>query len=253
MMTDTPTLPALVGLGPGPTTGLRLVLGDHLVVGRSVDCDVRLTEDQVGTRHAVLTRCEGRTWVQDLGTPGGTFVNGQRLGGSAHPLRRGDVVVFGTVALRVAAEPDQHRATGTPPADRSAEEPSGRLQNGPLQDGWPRYGWPSWPREAQLGEIEALRIRARRLIGGGVGAFVFGFALFAAAALGLAADAGLDRAGQPLGPPVLGVPAGLLGWGISALGMVALIAGFALHSVATTRRRQLERELPWRAARRTPR
>ena len=82
MMTDTPTLPALVGLGPGPTTGLRLVLGDHRLVGRSVDCDLRLTEDQVGAQHAVLSRHDGRTWVQDLGTPGGTFVNGQRLGGS---------------------------------------------------------------------------------------------------------------------------------------------------------------------------
>jgi predicted component of type VI protein secretion system len=115
MMTDTPTLPALVGLGPGPTTGLRLVLGDHRLVGRSVDCDLRLTEDQVGARHAVLSRHDGRTWVQDLGTPGGTFVNGQRLGGSAHPLRRGDVVVFGTVALRVSAEADPHRPAATPP------------------------------------------------------------------------------------------------------------------------------------------
>jgi len=26
---------------------------------------------------------------------------------------------------------------------------------------------------------------------------------------------------------------------------VALVAGFALHSVAPTRRRQVERELPW--------
>jgi hypothetical protein len=235
MMTDTPTLPALVGLGPGPTTGLRLVLGDHRLVGRSVDCDIRLTEDQVGTRHAVLSRRDGRTWVQDLGTPGGTFVNGQRLGGVAHPLRRGDVVVFGTVALRVEAEPDQHSGAGTSPADRRAEEPADPT----------RCGWPSWPREALLGEIETLRVRARRLIGCGTAAFVFGFALFGAAALGLATDAGLDRASQPLGRLVLGVPAGLLGWGISALGMVALVAGFALHGVATTRRRQVERELPW--------
>jgi hypothetical protein len=235
MMTDTPTQPALVGLGPGPTTGLRLVLGDHRLVGRSVDCDIRLTEDQVGTWHAVLSRRDGRTWVQDLGTPGGTFVNGQRLGGSAHPLRRGDVVVFGTVALRVAADPDQHAGTRTPPTDRLAEEPAGQ----------PGYGWPSRAPEAQHGEIETLRVRARRLIGCGAGAFGLGFALFAAAALGLTTEAGLDRASQPLGRLVFGVPAGLLGWGISALGMVALVAGFALHSVATTRRRQVERELPW--------
>jgi hypothetical protein len=235
MMTDTPTQPALVGLGPGPTTGLRLVLGDHRLVGRSVDCDIRLTEEQVGTWHAVLSRRDGRTWVQDLGTPGGTFVNGQRLGGSAHQLRRGDVVVFGTVALRVAADPDQYPGTRTPPTDRHAEEPAGQ----------PGYGWPSRAPEAQLGEIETLRVRARQLIGCGVGAFVLGFALFAAAALGLTTETGLDRASQPLGRLVFGVPAGLLGWGISALGMAALVAGFALHSVATTRRRQVERELPW--------
>ena len=238
MMTDTPTPPVLVGLGPGPTTGLRLVLGDHGLVGRSVDCDVRLTEDQVGTRHAVLSRRDGRTWVQDLGTPGGTFVNGQRLGGAAHPLRRGDVVVFGTVALRVAAEPDRHPWAVTPPADRRAAEPAGR------------YGRPPRSREALIGEIETLRGRSRRLIGSGSAAFALGFVLFAAAALGLATDTGLDRASQPLGRLVLGVPAGLLGWGISALGMVALVAGFALHGVATARRRQVEREVPWRGGQR---
>ena len=74
---------------------------------------------------------------------------------------------------------------------------------------------------------------------------MLGFGLFLAGVLGLLTDVGHDRSSQPLGRELLGVPCGLLGWGISAVGMVLLVAGFALHTVAAGRRRQVERELPW--------
>ena len=229
-MTDTPSVPSLVGLGPGPTTGVTLSLTrQHQLVGSADGCDIRLPGAHVGPQHAVLTNRDGHTWVRDLGTPGGTFVNGQRLGGVPHPLRRGDVVVFGTVALRLAAEP--HTAL-TRPVPVVA----------------PAVGPPGW--DVLLDELTVLRGRAHRLLGGGAVAFVLGLLLFVGAALGVVRDAGQTRAGEPLGPAVLGVPFGLFGWGISAAGMVLLVAGFMSYAAVAERRRQLERVQPWPTARR---
>lgn len=241
MMTDTPTVPALVGLGPGPMTGVQLRLArDQQFVGRAAGSDIRLADVQVGGQHAVVTNREGRTWVQDLGTPGGTFVNGQRLGDAPHPLRRGDVVVFGTVALRLAAEAQPVRPAG-PTSEVTPVEPSAEpLRNRHL----------ARQRDAMLRDIAVARARAVRLLGCGAAAFVLGFGLFIAGVLGLMTDVGHDRSSQPLGRELLGVPSGLLGWGISAVGMVLLVAGFALHTVAAGRRRQVERELPWPPSRR---
>ena len=244
MMTDTSTVPALIGLGPGPCTGVRMLLDlPQQVVGRSPGCEIRLAEAQVAARHAVLTHRDGRTWVRDLGSPGGTFLNGQRLGGTAQPLRPGDVVVFGTVALRLTAETDQRPAVEPPAVERPDRGPASVRQHPHLDR----------RREALLREIERIRTRARRLIGCGAVAFVFGFVLFSAAVLGLLTAAGQDRASQPLGRDLIGVPSGLLGWGISAAGMLLLVAGFALYGAAGARRRRLERELPWPTSSRSAR
>lgn len=248
MMTDTPTVPALVGLGPGPTTGVPLLLArHHQLVGRAESCDIRLIEAQVGAQHAVLTNREGRAWVQDLGTPGGTFVNGQRLGGAPQPLRRGDVVVFGTVALRLEAEAAAEAAAETeaPPAERADSEPDSSPAAARSRDD--RL---AWHRDTLMHDIGVLRARAHRLLGFGGVAFVLGFGLFTAGVLGLMTDAGQDRVSQPLGRDLLGVPCGLLGWGISAVGMVLLVAGFVLHVVAAGRYRRVAQELPWRSSRR---
>lgn len=246
MMTDTPVAPALVGLGPGPTTGRQLRLArEHQLIGRAAACDIRLTDAQVAERHAVLTVRDGRTWVHDLGTPGGTFVNGQRIGGAPHPLRRGDVVVFGTVALRLEAEPGS--ATGPVPESTGAPATgsatgltgsTGRADRRPPPPGPERR--PAERFDALLRESASRRAWAGRLLGGGATAFLVGLGLFLAAALGVLAD---PR--QPLGPDLLGVPSGLVGWGISAVGMVLSIAGLGLFCAAAARRRAAERELPW--------
>jgi hypothetical protein len=70
-----------------------------LVVGRGPTSDVRLDDVHVSRTHAALRKRGGRVWVQDLGSSGGTFVNGQAVTGS-HELHPGDVVSFATVHLR---------------------------------------------------------------------------------------------------------------------------------------------------------
>jgi hypothetical protein len=49
---------------------------------------------------------------------------------------------------------------------------------------------------------------------------------------------------DPLGRPIFGIPSGLLGWAIAAIGAVMLVIGIVLHIVATSRRRRVDREYP---------
>jgi len=46
------------------------------------------------------------------------------------------------------------------------------------------------------------------------------------------------------GPSIGGVPSGLIGWAMAALGMLLIVAGTVLHVVATSRRKRADRELP---------
>ena len=49
---------------------------------------------------------------------------------------------------------------------------------------------------------------------------------------------------DPFGRPVGGIPLGLIGWALAAVGMLLLIVGIVLHVVATSRRKQAYREFP---------
>ncbi len=78
-----------------------------------------------------------------------------------------------------------------------------------------------------------------------------GFALFAAADLGFLKQVSTDiQTGStdppvsPFGRDIAGIPSGLLGWALAALGMLLLVVGIVLHIVATSRRKRVERELP---------
>ena len=57
---------------------------------------------------------------------------------------------------------------------------------------------------------------------------------------------------NPFGRSVDGIPSGLFGWTMGALGMVLIIGGTVLHIVATSRRKRVDRELsvssPWLGA-----
>jgi hypothetical protein len=104
-------------------------------------------------------------------------------------------------------------------------------------------------RENFLREIAATKTKARWLVWTGFVAFVVGFGIFAAGILGFLKQAGsaVQTGGgvtSPFGPDVGGVPSGLIGWALGALGMLLLVVGIVLHIVATSRRRRVDRELP---------
>ncbi|MGZ8378956.1 MAG: adenylate/guanylate cyclase domain-containing protein [Gemmatirosa sp.] len=80
----------LAGLPPG---------GGALVVGRSAECSLILSDPTVSRRHAEVHAVDDHLVVMDLGSRNGTFRNGVRV--ERARLRPGDVVAFGVVSLRV--------------------------------------------------------------------------------------------------------------------------------------------------------
>ena len=95
---------------PGPWTGVHHGPGDparpapmvfppgrgtSFTIGRTQDCDLRITDMSVSRRHAQLERGEDGWLLSDLGSHNGTRVNGWRVRGQV-PVRVGDMVCFGT-------------------------------------------------------------------------------------------------------------------------------------------------------------
>lgn len=82
----------LVARGAAPPAPDGVIAGTF-VVGRSPDCDLVLADPSVSRRHARLLPRGGELLVEDLGSSGGTFVNGQRVERAA--AGPGDVLRFG--------------------------------------------------------------------------------------------------------------------------------------------------------------
>jgi uncharacterized protein (TIGR02996 family) len=59
--------------------GGRLVLGEHVVIGRAPDCELPLPVAAVARRHCLIERRFGRWWLLDMGSSAGTFHNGSRV------------------------------------------------------------------------------------------------------------------------------------------------------------------------------
>jgi len=93
-------LPMFVVTSEGPLRGRVLVVDDdELVLGRRSDSDLRLEDPHVSRAHAVIRKAAGAVWLEDLGSTGGTVVNGETVTGS-QALKHGDSVKFGTVETR---------------------------------------------------------------------------------------------------------------------------------------------------------
>jgi DNA-binding winged helix-turn-helix (wHTH) protein len=86
---------------------IELVNGENLV-GRSVDCGVRLDSTDVSRRHARIMITDDRATIEDLGSTNGTFVNGIRVTAPV-PLADGMTVGFGSITAQFHASSDEPR------------------------------------------------------------------------------------------------------------------------------------------------
>jgi predicted component of type VI protein secretion system len=87
-------------------------------VGRSFAVDLRLDEQGVSRRHAIIVRRAGGTRILDDRSANGTYVNGRRV--SDAPLQHGDVIVLGRMVMTYLEVADRPQA----PAQRAASPDS---------------------------------------------------------------------------------------------------------------------------------
>ena len=100
------------------------------IIGRSGTADVRLAYPSVSRQHAALCRGETGEWtLYDLGSKGGTSVNGRPVSGSA-PVKLGDTVILGGVPLIFLPQTVEEREKLA--AMRRAERPAAV---------WPSFLW----------------------------------------------------------------------------------------------------------------
>ena len=71
-------------------------------IGRSDDNDIHLKDSTVSSQHAKIVTYFEASYIEDLDSTNGTFVNGKKV--QKHILNPGDVISVGTHTLKVESE-----------------------------------------------------------------------------------------------------------------------------------------------------
>ncbi len=96
----------------GQVLSIEMAAGDETVIGRdSEQCDLCLLDPSLSYRHCRLSVIGGLTWVEDLDSRNGTFLNGERVVQAL--LDTGDVVAIGSCRIAVG----RAMGAGDVPAD----------------------------------------------------------------------------------------------------------------------------------------
>jgi hypothetical protein len=80
----------------------REVKERRVVIGRSRDCDIQLSDANVSRRHAEVRQEGASYWVVDLGSTNGMEVNGKRV--KRAKLRDGDMITLGSTEITFERE-----------------------------------------------------------------------------------------------------------------------------------------------------
>ncbi len=123
----------------GRDLGAEFPLGDgqEAVVGRGLDCTLRLADPTVSRRHCRIAVQDGQATLYDDDSRWGTLVNGEMT--SCHELQPGDRITVGETELQFLLEASPDAPTLAKPSDRQ-EKPRPR----PVIDAsWEAIGTPS--------------------------------------------------------------------------------------------------------------
>lgn len=259
MRAETGSTAHLIVLAPESDRGRRIPLDkDYLVVGRERTCDVRLDDPCISRTHAALRRRGNAVYVEDLGSAAGTFVNGQAAA-PARELHTGDTLTFATVQARLEpgrSSADQTTTMAARPAGARMVHHIDKQDAEYIHYDERQYNWHvqtvNQQRENFLREVAGTRTKARWLAWTGFLLLVVGFGIFAAADLSFIKSISdsiqngdsAPPTTSPFGREVGGVPIGIVGWALGAVGMLMLIVGIVLHVITTSRRKQAYREFP---------
>lgn len=115
------TLTCLTGLDVGRTHALA---ESRTELGRGQEASLRLRDRSVSRSHARIHHDHGAFTLEDLGSPNGVYINGQRVHEQV-PLSDGDVLELGRTLLRFQApleEPPESPAAPPPPEAGASPE-----------------------------------------------------------------------------------------------------------------------------------
>jgi predicted component of type VI protein secretion system len=99
-LVDSQTRP-LAALEDGETAVLRPITSENVLIGRDeTAANLVLADKSVGQLHARIRWRNGRYWLYDEGSPGGTKLNFERLGLAPRPLQENDYIQIGRLGLR---------------------------------------------------------------------------------------------------------------------------------------------------------
>lgn len=91
----------LTMLEPAARRGQVIPLAAEMTIGRAGGCGIAIPDDTFASQiHARVFSRDGQTWVEDLGSTNGTFVNRNRVA-AATPVHRGDQVQVGNTVLEL--------------------------------------------------------------------------------------------------------------------------------------------------------
>lgn len=92
---------SLVIAEPASRAGVTFALGGELSIGRAAACHIALPDDNyVSQTHARVFQRDGMSFVEDLGSTNGTYLNGAMVS-SPVPLRKGDHLQVGGTVIEV--------------------------------------------------------------------------------------------------------------------------------------------------------
>ncbi len=129
----------------GADAGLKVALGDDVVLGRDSQADIVLKDPsgKLSRRHARIRLHDGRPVLEDLGSTNGTFLNGKRIA-EPRPLSAADRIQIGESTLEFVPAPElapapQPHATRVRGIDQTTFAPAGadgelRILSGPGAD-----------------------------------------------------------------------------------------------------------------------
>jgi predicted component of type VI protein secretion system len=104
--------------------------GEECVVGRSDYCTILMPHPSISRVHASFTNRDGETYVQDLGSRNGTFVDGERVGNQPVRVGSGASVRLGSLDCTIEEGDDN------PTSTRDFSSPEATAPGGT----WSRHG-----------------------------------------------------------------------------------------------------------------
>jgi len=80
-------------------SAVLLISFNRTLIGRELDCDVRIANQEISRHHAVVFREGDRSFLTDLGSSNGTFVNANAVSAEPLSLIAGDNVLLGDLSF----------------------------------------------------------------------------------------------------------------------------------------------------------